>query len=70
MRVTAPDPGYTATSIFLVQAALSVLLDGPDKLPPPGVHTPGALLRNTGFVERIKARGVKVERLSDTPLVQ
>ena len=41
LRITGPDPGYSATAIFLAQAGISVLLDRA-KLPSPGVHTVSA----------------------------
>uniref|UniRef100_A0A7R9YR15 Saccharopine dehydrogenase NADP binding domain-containing protein n=1 Tax=Chlamydomonas euryale TaxID=1486919 RepID=A0A7R9YR15_9CHLO len=64
LRISGPDPGYAATSIYLAQAALTVLEDR-GKLPGPGVHTPGALLCDTGYAERLQARGIKIEVVSD-----
>lgn len=63
-RVSGPEPGYKATPIFIVQAAL-LLLDPLSKLKnTPGVYTPGALLGADLYVKRLKAAGIKFEELS------
>mmetsp|Transcript_30433 Transcript_30433/g.67516 ORF Transcript_30433/g.67516 Transcript_30433/m.67516 type:complete len:431 (-) Transcript_30433:552-1844(-) len=69
LRITGPDPAYKATAIFLAQAGISLLLDK-DKLPAAGVQTVGALLRNTRYVDRLKLRGIKIEKLSDGPVAK
>ncbi|PSC70768.1 saccharopine dehydrogenase-like oxidoreductase [Micractinium conductrix] len=61
-RISGPEPGYIACSIFIVQAAVT-LLEERDKLPAPGVHTPASLLRRTTYIERLQRRGVKFEQL-------
>lgn len=62
-RVSGPEPGYIACGIFVAEAAL-VLLEEPARLPPPGVHTPGALLWGTSYLDRLRAAGIAVEALS------
>ncbi|KAG1677801.1 hypothetical protein FOA52_008565 [Chlamydomonas sp. UWO 241] len=66
LRVSGPDPGYHATAIYLAQAGLSLLTDR-GQLPAPGVHTPGALLCDTSYPDRLRARGISIEVLSDGP---
>jgi short subunit dehydrogenase-like uncharacterized protein len=56
--ITGPEPGYVACSIFIVAAAI-VMLEEIEKLPPPGVWTPGMLLINTSYIERVRRRGVE-----------
>jgi short subunit dehydrogenase-like uncharacterized protein len=55
-----PDPGYYGTAILLVHAALALLQER-QALPPPGVHTPGFLLRDTSYMERLQRAGVRVD---------
>ncbi len=43
----------------VLQAALTILEER-GKLPPPGVHTPGFLLRNTTLPERLQLRGIRI----------
>ena len=53
-------------------AAARELLEARDKLGvPPGVHTPGSLLRNRlgPYLERLRPRGVTFDRV-DSPRVQ
>lgn len=61
--MSGPEPGYKATPIFIVQAAL-LLLDPLSKLDKPGVYTPGALLGADLYVKRLQAAGIKFEELS------
>lgn len=61
-RVSGPEPGYIACSVFIVQAAIT-LLEEQGKLPAPGVHTPASLLWGTGYVDRLRAHGIKFERV-------
>ncbi len=46
---------------------MTLLLEGEGALKEraPGVWTPGALLRGTRYVERLRARGVRVDVVSD-----
>jgi short subunit dehydrogenase-like uncharacterized protein len=55
-----PDPGYYGTAILFVHAALALLKERA-ALPGPGVHTPGFLLRDTTYLERIQSTGVRVD---------
>ena len=87
-RVSGPEPGYIACSIFIVQArarwshvacslclmvrlastglqAAATVLEERQRLGPPGVHTPASLLRNTSYLQRLRSRGIKVERVED-----
>lgn len=58
-RLTGPDPGYTTTSICMVQAAY-VLMAERDKLPHGGgVLTPGAAFAETSLIERLQRRGMQ-----------
>lgn len=59
-RISGPEPGYIACSIFVVQAAIT-LLEERDRLPLPGVHTPASLLRGTTYIQRLQRRGIKFE---------
>ncbi|XP_072032001.1 saccharopine dehydrogenase-like oxidoreductase [Amphiura filiformis] len=58
-QVTGPEPGYIATPIAIVQAAL-VVLNEPDKLPQGGgVFSPGAIFNKTSLVDRLNQHGIK-----------
>ncbi|GAB4820285.1 hypothetical protein N2152v2_007331 [Parachlorella kessleri] len=62
-RVSGPEPGYLACSIFIVQAAIT-LLEERDKIDAPGgVFTAGALLRSTTYIDRLQSRGIKFEQV-------
>lgn len=62
-KVSGPDPGYIATSSFLVHSAMTLLFDRKE-LPEPGVITPGACFQNTYLVDRLTKRGIKFEVVS------
>lgn len=63
-QVKGPEPGYVATPIVMIQAAL-VILDEADKLPKGGgVFTPGAAFKNTSLVERLSKHGVEFSVVS------
>ena len=62
-RISGPEPGYIACGIFISEAAL-VMLEEPGSLPPPGVHSPGALLWETTYLSRLRAAGITIEALS------
>jgi short subunit dehydrogenase-like uncharacterized protein len=49
-----------------LQAAITLLLDQAQLPAGGGVFTGGFLLRDTRYVERLVARGVKIETVSDT----
>lgn len=61
-KVSGPDPGYIATSIFLVHAGMTILFDR-QQLPQPGVITPGACFRDTYLIDRLTKRNIKFEIL-------
>lgn len=60
------DPMAALLVCMCMQAAISLLLDRPQLPPGGGVFTGGYLLRDTRYVERLTARGIKIETLSDT----
>uniref|UniRef100_A0A1D2AGE7 Saccharopine dehydrogenase NADP binding domain-containing protein n=1 Tax=Auxenochlorella protothecoides TaxID=3075 RepID=A0A1D2AGE7_AUXPR len=63
VRIVGPEPGYIACSIFVTQAA-NVLLEERDAIGARGgVLTPGLLLRGTSYLDRIRARGIRVEEV-------
>jgi len=56
-KVTGPEPGYVATPICIVQAALVIL---EDTLPNSGgVLTPAAAFTGTSLIDRLNEHGVK-----------
>lgn len=59
-RVSGPEPGYVATPIILVNAALA-LLASRDRLGSGGVWTVGALLGDTDVLERLQEHGIAFE---------
>lgn len=61
-RVTGPDPGYIGTAMLLVHSGMTLLFDR-EKLPEPGVLTPGACFRDTYLVDRLSKRSIKFEVL-------
>lgn len=67
VKVSGPDPGYIATPILLVQAAIT-LLDERDaiaaRLGDGGVYTPGTLLYKSSYVQRIQKAGIQIEEIS------
>lgn len=57
VKVTGPEPGYIATPICIVQAAMVIL---EDSLPNSGgVLTPGAAFSGTSLIDRLNDHGVK-----------
>lgn len=62
-KISGPDPGYIATSTFLVHSGMTLLFDR-QKLPEPGVITPGACFRDTYLIDRLTKRNIKFEILS------
>jgi len=62
--LSGPDPGYITTAICLVSSAL-VILKEKEKLPEGGgVFTPAAAFSDTSLVEKLDARGIKIEIVS------
>eukprot|EP01134_Creolimax_fragrantissima_P004965 CFRG4965T1 len=72
-RIHGPEPGYVATPIMVVAAAVSLVKDGKDRAMrgngldlTGGVCTPAAALYHDKFLNRMKTRGVILERCNDT----
>lgn len=59
-KISGPDPGYIATSTFLVHAAMTIIFDR-QRLSEPGVITPGACFRDTYLIDRLTKRNIKFE---------
>eukprot|EP00112_Aurelia_sp_Birch-Aquarium-sp1_P013534 Seg2875.2 transcript_id=Seg2875.2/GoldUCD/mRNA.D3Y31 product="Saccharopine dehydrogenase-like oxidoreductase" protein_id=Seg2875.2/GoldUCD/D3Y31 len=58
LKIHGPEPGYVATPIFMVQAALTIL-EG--KLPNRGgVLTPGAAFCKTSLINRLMKSGIEI----------
>ena len=63
-RVAGPEPGYMACSIFIVAAAVT-MVEERKKLPKEGgVYTPAFLLKDTTYIDRLKARGIAFEQIT------
>lgn len=61
VQVKGPEPGYVATPIIMVNAALA-LMHARERLDVPcGVWTAGALLRKTDLLGRLQRNGVTFE---------
>ena len=60
-QVHMPEPGYVATPILAVQAALTILDDraAATRKLPIGVLTPGAAFRQTDLVSRLTGAGIR-----------
>uniref|UniRef100_A0A8C5GNJ7 Saccharopine dehydrogenase-like oxidoreductase n=1 Tax=Gouania willdenowi TaxID=441366 RepID=A0A8C5GNJ7_GOUWI len=57
--VQGPEPGYVATPIAMVQAALT-MLNEPSSLPKKGgVYTPGAAFAKTTLIDRLNKHGIQ-----------
>ncbi|XP_078262006.1 saccharopine dehydrogenase-like oxidoreductase [Rhinoraja longicauda] len=63
-RVKGPEPGYVATSMAMVQAAITILWE--QKLIPKrgGVYTPGAIFSKSTLIERLTKRGIEFTVIS------
>lgn len=61
-KISGPDPGYIGTATLLVHAGFTLLFDR-QKLPEPGVITPGACFRDTYLIDRLTKRNIKFEVL-------
>ncbi|XP_069786968.1 saccharopine dehydrogenase-like oxidoreductase [Narcine bancroftii] len=58
-RVRGPEPGYVATSIAMVQAAVTILWEKKSLPNRGGVYTPGAAFSKTTLTERLNKRGIE-----------
>ena len=65
VRLTAPEPGYVATPICMVQCACVVLKEADSMRHKSGVLTPGAAFYGTSLLQRLNKHNVKLETLSD-----
>lgn len=63
-QVIGPEPGYVATPMAMVQAAITILWE--QKLLPKrgGVFTPGAIFSKTTLTERLNKRGIEFTVIS------
>eukprot|EP00794_Sanderia_malayensis_P019258 gene19258-21186_t len=58
LKIVGPEPGYVATPIFQVQAALTIL---DDKLKNKGgVLTPGAAFKGSSLIDRLKTAAILI----------
>lgn len=63
IKVSGPEPGYVATPICMVQAAV-VLIKERNKLPKDGgVYTPASAFADTTMIERLNKHGVTFQKL-------
>ncbi|XP_032912357.1 saccharopine dehydrogenase-like oxidoreductase [Catharus ustulatus] len=63
-EVKGPEPGYIATPIAMVQAALSLLEDAASLPKRGGVYSPGAAFSKTKLIDRLNKRGVEFSVIS------
>ncbi|NXT51030.1 SCPDL oxidoreductase, partial [Pluvianellus socialis] len=63
-EVKGPEPGYVATPIAMVQAAISLLEDAACLPKGGGVYSPGAAFSKTKLIERLNKRGVEFSVIS------
>ncbi|NXL53564.1 SCPDL oxidoreductase, partial [Podilymbus podiceps] len=63
-EVKGPEPGYIATPIAMVQAAVSLLEDAACLPKMGGVYSPGAAFSKTKLIDRLNKRGVEFSVIS------
>ncbi|KFP00977.1 SCPDL oxidoreductase, partial [Oreotrochilus melanogaster] len=63
-EVKGPEPGYVATPIAMVQAAVSLLEDAACLPKQGGVYSPGAAFSKTKLIDRLNKRGVEFSVIS------
>nr|XP_054486609.1 saccharopine dehydrogenase-like oxidoreductase [Agelaius phoeniceus] len=63
-EVKGPEPGYVATPIAMVQAALSLLEDSASLPKQGGVYSPGAAFSKTKLIDRLNKRGIEFSVIS------
>ncbi|OWK60043.1 Saccharopine dehydrogenase-like oxidoreductase [Lonchura striata] len=63
-EVKGPEPGYIATPIAMVQAALSLLEDAASLPKRGGVYSPGAAFSKTKLIDRLNKHGVEFSVIS------
>ncbi|XP_049687462.1 saccharopine dehydrogenase-like oxidoreductase [Accipiter gentilis] len=67
-EVKGPEPGYVATPIAMVQAAVSLLEDAACLPKRGGVYSPGAAFSKTKLIDRLNKRGVEFSVISKPEL--
>ncbi|KAF3823489.1 hypothetical protein GH733_010925 [Mirounga leonina] len=65
-QVKGPEAGYVATSIAMVQAAMTLLNDISDLPKTGGVFTPGAAFSRTKLIDRLNQRGIEFSVISSS----
>ncbi|XP_062938804.1 saccharopine dehydrogenase-like oxidoreductase isoform X1 [Cynocephalus volans] len=65
-QVKGPEAGYVATSIAMVQAAMTLLNDVSDLPKAGGVFTPGAAFSRTKLIDRLNQRGIEFSVISSS----
>ncbi|XP_072712620.1 saccharopine dehydrogenase-like oxidoreductase isoform X2 [Ciconia boyciana] len=63
-EVKGPEPGYVATPIAMVQAAVSLLEDAACLPKQGGVYSPGAAFSKTKLIDRLNKHGVEFSVIS------
>ncbi|XP_059841566.1 saccharopine dehydrogenase a, tandem duplicate 1 [Hypanus sabinus] len=63
-QVRGPEPGYIATSMAMVQAAVTILWEQKSLPKRGGVYTPGAVFSKTTLTERLNKRGIEFTVIS------
>lgn len=63
-RVICKNPLYGSASIAVLLAAETIISEN-DKMPRGGVLSPGAAFRNTSYIEKLFANGIKFEVLTE-----
>ncbi|NWQ79364.1 SCPDL oxidoreductase, partial [Columbina picui] len=63
-EVKGPEPGYVATPIAMVQAAVSLLEDTACLPKQGGVYSPGAAFSKTKLIDRLNKRGLEFSVIS------
>ncbi|XP_062485457.1 saccharopine dehydrogenase-like oxidoreductase [Pezoporus occidentalis] len=63
-EVKGPEPGYIATPIAMVQAAVSLLEDATSLPKQGGVYSPGAAFYKTKLIDRLNKRGIEFSVIS------
>lgn len=65
-RWRGPEPAYAATSVFLIQAAITILKENDEIVYDGGVLTPGLAFEHTSLVDRLRRHGVAFEIIKKT----
>nr|KAF6395589.1 putative saccharopine dehydrogenase (putative) [Rousettus aegyptiacus] len=65
-QVKGPESGYVATSIAMVQAAMTLLNDAANLPKAGGVFTPGAAFARTKLIDRLNLHGIEFTVISSS----